>query len=157
MNEQTDTPETAELLTKIFDDDGELCERNAPEKWVTFARNLERERNELRRKSEAQKERIRYLEGATNHATGTPLSIAIKERNELRAEVEKLKDERENWRVSSVCRELRAELETLKADKTRLDWLMNGGLYQLPNDNHGMGDEYELSREAIDSAMKGDA
>ena len=31
-----------------------------------------------------QTERIRYLEGATNHASGTPLSRALKERDETR-------------------------------------------------------------------------
>jgi hypothetical protein len=31
-----------------------------------------------------QTERIRYLEGATNHACGTPLSVALKERDEAR-------------------------------------------------------------------------
>lgn len=36
------------------------------------------------------------------------------ERDALRAEAEQLKSERENWRVSSVCRELRAEVERLR-------------------------------------------
>jgi hypothetical protein len=59
---------------------------------------LEQERNEARidaQKSKAYKrvlketnlrqtERIRYLEGATNHACGTPLSVALKERDEAR-------------------------------------------------------------------------
>lgn len=31
-----------------------------------------------------QTERIRYLEGATNHACGTPLSVALRERDEAR-------------------------------------------------------------------------
>jgi hypothetical protein len=57
---------------------------------------LERERDEARidaKKSKAYKrvlketnlrqtERIRYLEGATNHASGTPLSVALRERDE---------------------------------------------------------------------------
>jgi hypothetical protein len=61
---------------------------------------LERERDEARidaQKSKAYKrvlketnlrqtERIRYLEGATNHACGTPLSVALRERDEAQAE-----------------------------------------------------------------------
>ena len=66
---------------------------------------VERERDEARddaQKSKAYKrvlketnlrqtERIRYLEGATNHACGTPLSVALKERDEAREEVKLLK------------------------------------------------------------------
>jgi hypothetical protein len=63
---------------------------------------LERERDEARidaKKSKAYKrvlketnlrqtERIRYLEGATNHASGTPLSVALRERDEAREDLE---------------------------------------------------------------------
>ena len=66
-----------------------------PTEW---AQQLERERDEARidaQKSKAYKrvlketnlrqtERIRYLEGATNHACGTPLSVALRERDEAR-------------------------------------------------------------------------
>jgi hypothetical protein len=66
--------------------------------------NALKERNEARidaQKSKAYKrvlketnlrqtERIRYLEGATNHACGTPLSVALRERDEAREEVNKL-------------------------------------------------------------------
>lgn len=38
------------------------------------------------------------------------------ERDALRAEVAKLKAERENWRASSVCRELRAQLDAAQAE-----------------------------------------
>ena len=64
---------------------------------------LERERDEARidaQKSKAYKrvlketnlrqtERIRYLEGATNHASGTPLSVALRERDEANEELHK--------------------------------------------------------------------
>jgi alkylated DNA nucleotide flippase Atl1 len=53
-----------------------------------FARKLEREltavteqRDKAWQKIENQAERITYLEGATNHATGTPLSKAIEQRD----------------------------------------------------------------------------
>ena len=46
-----------------------------------------RERDEAREKIERQADRIRYLEGATNHAKGTPLSVAVRERDEAREEL----------------------------------------------------------------------
>jgi len=72
------TPETdAEAITPSgFEDDDVSAE---------FARKLERERDEAREKIKRQTDRIRYLEGATNYAKGTPLSIALKERDEARA------------------------------------------------------------------------
>ena len=45
-----------------------------------------RERDEAREKIKRQAERICQLEGATNHAGGTPLSIALRERDEAKAE-----------------------------------------------------------------------
>jgi len=39
-----------------------------------------------------QTERIRYLEGATNHACGTPLSVALRERDKARAALMKIED-----------------------------------------------------------------
>jgi rubredoxin len=52
--------------------------------------NLNNEVARLREKVERQAERIRYLEGATNHACGTPLSRANNEVARLRKYVEKL-------------------------------------------------------------------
>ena len=48
------------------------------------SRRLERQRDEAQEKIERQADRIRYLEGATNHAKGTPLSVALRERDEAR-------------------------------------------------------------------------
>jgi uncharacterized protein (DUF3084 family) len=42
------------------------------------------------KKIENQSERIRYLEGATNHATGTPLSKAIEQRDRLAEALNKI-------------------------------------------------------------------
>jgi hypothetical protein len=89
----SDTPETDDLARG---------NHVVPTEW---AQQLERERDEARedaQKSKAYKrvlketnlrqtERIRYLEGATNHASGTPLSRALKERDEAREEVRLLK------------------------------------------------------------------
>jgi uncharacterized small protein (DUF1192 family) len=64
------------------------------------------------------------------------------ERDALTSEVERLKAERENWRVSSVCRELSTEVERLKADNARLEYIIIGT---------------GITREIIDRQMKGDA
>jgi hypothetical protein len=87
----SDTPETDHLENEL----GSAAKFSHPIIW-RHARQLEIERDEARidaQKSKAYKrvlketnlrktERIRYLEGATNHASGTPLSIALKERDE---------------------------------------------------------------------------
>jgi hypothetical protein len=57
------------------------------------ARTLERELAAAQAKIANQSDRLRYLEGATNHATGTPLSQA------------------------------HAKIAELEQDKARLDWL----------------------------------
>lgn len=54
--------------------------------------DLERELAEAREKIKRQAERICQLEGATNHAGGTPLSIALRERDEARADAARLAD-----------------------------------------------------------------
>lgn len=105
----TDTPETDHLENNL----GGAAEMSHPALWA-FARTLERERNKLAKdrdewkevaegrllnaikKIDAQAERIRYLEGATNHATGTPLSKAIKQRNRLAETLQ-------YWRDISEC------------------------------------------------------
>ena len=56
-----------------------------------FARKLERERDEAQEKINRQANRILYLEGATNHACGTPLSVALRERDEAREEIKEWK------------------------------------------------------------------
>ena len=45
---------------------------------------LEQERDEAREKVEQQRKEIVRLNGATNHAGGTPLKIALRERDEAR-------------------------------------------------------------------------
>ena len=50
------------------------------------------QRDEARQKIENQAERITYLEGATNHANGTPLTKAIEQRNRLAEALQKLAD-----------------------------------------------------------------
>ena len=121
-----------------------------PTEW---AQQLERERDEARidaQKSKAYKrvlketnlrqtERIRYLEGATNHACGTPLSVALRERDEAREafviatdqmviaqgkvrEANKERDEArtelEMWRDGNILHEIhRDELEKVERER----------------------------------------
>jgi len=70
----SDTPET----------DNERTLKLALEVFTQLANHLKQERDEAIRKIQRQAERIRQLEGATNHAGGTPLSIALRERDEAR-------------------------------------------------------------------------
>jgi hypothetical protein len=95
--------------------------------WPEFARKLERERDKARidaQKSKAYKrvlketnlrqtERIRYLEGATNHACGTPLSVALRERDEARDAIVGWENK---WKCA-VDMAARAELERDEALK----------------------------------------
>ena len=57
-----------------------------------FARKLERERDEAREHIERQRLEIVRLNGATNHAGGTPLKIALRERDEAREALMKIED-----------------------------------------------------------------
>ena len=106
------TPETDAFAIKFKT----LC---GEKYWVPvdIARKLERERDEAREstlridvlnfklrkelddaksKIKSQADRIRYLEGATNHAKGTPLSVALRERDEARQDLEHWKSE---WEI----------------------------------------------------------
>jgi len=51
--------------------------------YITQLKAVTEQRDRAWQKIENQAERITYLEGATNHATGTPLSKAIKQRDRL--------------------------------------------------------------------------
>jgi predicted nucleic acid-binding protein len=91
---------------KLTTEDTEDTERAAPETDAKVSghigfyscatvpaelcRRMERERDEARAKVERQAERIRKLEGATNHACGTPLTRALRERDEAREQVAEL-------------------------------------------------------------------
>ena len=75
------TPETNALTSVGLENADREC---VP---AEFARKLECERNDAREKIERQANRIRYLEGATNYAKGTPLSIALRERDEALSQI----------------------------------------------------------------------
>ena len=50
---------------------------------------LRKELDDAKSKIKSQADRIRYLEGATNHAKGTPLSVALRERDEANEDLHK--------------------------------------------------------------------
>jgi chromosome segregation ATPase len=58
---------------------------------------LQRELAEAKNKIERQGARIKYLEGATNHATGTPLTKALEQLDEMRID-------RDEWKAVSEGR-----------------------------------------------------
>ena len=87
------------------------------QKWADYyIAELTRLRAEVERlttKIGNQADRIRYLEGATNHATGTPLSQAIARAEKAEAELAEAKVERETIAQSSL-RSLEAYIDKLK-------------------------------------------
>jgi len=89
-----------------------------PTEW---AQQLERERDEALEKIKRQANRIRYLEGATNHACGTPLSVALRERDEARAGREDykqlaIKHAQERDEAVKEVKLLKAILDLIKKD-----------------------------------------
>lgn len=139
---------------------------NAMRENLKVVDRIAKERDELRQWKEEQmliesewdaQEIARMLGGALGQSCHkvimNEVPRIIAERDALRAEVNQLKAERDNWRVSSVCRELNAELERLKADKARMDWLA-----ALDCDSplwDALSDTTKL-RSTIDAAMKGE-
>lgn len=93
MEEQTET----ELFAVKFKT---LC---GEKHWIPFdlCKKIEKQRNDAIKTIERQAERIRYLEGATNHATGTPLSTAIKERDNALSQLTGLENEKNEIKKSS--------------------------------------------------------
>ena len=91
-----------------------------------------KERDEARKYIERQRLEIVRLNGATNHAGGTPLKIAWRERDELAAMCGRYKQERDELRekydnlatehmlvVNKLCKErdeARAEIQRLRLD-----------------------------------------
>lgn len=97
------------------------------------ASQLQVQLGEAKAKIERQAERIRYLEGATNHACGTPLSIA--------------KEEIRNWETKWKCAvEMAAKAEN-ERDEIRSDLEFRRELYKLQEDR------MESLREQLDAAI----
>jgi len=87
---------------------------------LDFCRKLERERDKAREKIERQAQRIRELEGATNHACGTPLAIALRERDEARNKMADALQE-VDLRTLDYLRLREAIIETLEENRHLAD------------------------------------
>lgn len=87
-------------------------EGNAIREWT--CRKLERERDEAREKVEQQRKEIVRLNGATNHAGGTPLKIALRERDEARENMDqemKFHHRTHSELVQTQCKLLNMEMK----------------------------------------------
>jgi hypothetical protein len=134
-----------------------------PTEW---AQRLERERDEAKidaQKSKAYKrvlketnlrqtERIRYLEGATNHAEGTPLSIALKERDEAVNELHDIRlnlgaDAEGYTLVHAVCVLQQERDEAREALMKIEDLFIDGTDIYADREKMGM-----IAREALEDA-----
>ena len=101
-------------------------------------------------KIDNQAERIRYLEGATNHATGTPLSQAIARAERAEAELAEQK-----YIKRSAVKRANELTEELATERARLDWLEdNAGDIQRYNSSRYIWSANQNLRAAIDAAMK---
>jgi predicted RNase H-like nuclease (RuvC/YqgF family) len=78
---------------------------------------LQRELAEAKNKIERQGARIKYLEGATNHATGTPLTKALEQLDEMRIDRDEWKAVSEGRLLGSIDKV--AQLERELADMTK--------------------------------------
>jgi hypothetical protein len=87
----------------------------AAERMRDHAKRLEQERNEVIKKIQRQAERIRQLEGATNHAGGTPLSIALRERDEAKVDAARIADKLSGLELRSTEELARLEQERNEA------------------------------------------
>jgi signal recognition particle GTPase len=92
------TPEHAAARTAIFNAMEKAVEAYSSEDAMSKAseilaakvRTLERELAAEKARAESQAERIRYMEGATSHAGGTPLSLALARAEKAEAEAHEL-------------------------------------------------------------------
>ena len=86
-----------------------------------------------------QTERIRYLEGATNHACGTPLSVALRERDEAREKAERYR--------------LEANAIMMQRDEAREEANKLSGAYEDATNYYAriiqLKEEFDEAREAL--------
>ena len=87
--------------------------------WPEFARKLERDRDEAREHIERQRLEIVRLNGATNHAGGTPLKIALRERDEWAAMCGQYKQERDEAITRRMETIMQCELYEQERDEAR--------------------------------------
>lgn len=149
-----DMPETDALLKSYGDDNGGLVPQS-------FARKLERERDEARMEIvnvagklagerdalRAEVERLETLYEAMKREKNDYQA----QRDNIRLEADQLSTELHLERFS--LKEMNAEVERLKADKARLDWLESNS-HEWDILLNGKTVANSLIREAIDAAMK---
>jgi hypothetical protein len=87
---------------------------------INHYERLLRERDEAREKVEQQRKEIVRLNGATNHAGGTPLKIALRERDEAMAEIQRLRldAQREAEQHDRMVKELEGLYDQLAKTKS---------------------------------------
>jgi len=100
-----ETPRTNAVLAEILGEDGELCDGNAPMKIVRLCKTLERELD---------------AEIAKNDGWKIICDDLDKKLNDANERIAELESQRENWRMSSVCREKDAQIAALRAAAERM-------------------------------------
>jgi hypothetical protein len=92
---------------------------------------FEHERDEALEKIKQQKLEIVRLNGATNHAGGTPLKIALREREEAREELENVKLQLRLWEDGNIiCEETLGEIRLLE-EQIKQALLERNKLYKI--------------------------
>ena len=89
------------------------------DKLLEHSRQLERELAEAKDKIGSQVARIKYLEGATNHATGTPLTKALKQLDEMKIDRDEWKAVSEGRLLGSIDKVAQLERELAEAREQR--------------------------------------
>jgi chromosome segregation ATPase len=113
--------EAAKSAINALQSDLKRANKAIEESITTFAalreRNeqLERELAEAKDKIQSQVARIKYLEGATNHATGTPLTKALKQLAEIKIDRDEWKAVSEGRLLDSIDKVAQLELELAEA------------------------------------------
>ena len=118
--------------------------RNSSEAFSALAWKLEGERNEARKRIERQRFEIVRLNGATNHAGGTPLSVALRERDEAREKAERYR--------------LEANAIMMQRDEAREEANKLSGAYEDATNYYAriieLKEELNEARENLDQEIK---
>ena len=142
------------LRTRYWSDRAEDAEEHLA-KESKGTRVLFDKLQEAEEKIENQAKRIKYLEGATNHASGTPLSKAEERIKELEMQLADAKVKHAGVCGTSCAQAdaieaLEAQLAEAKKDSERLDWVLN--LYDKQGQIDGLDFGEVMDRAAIDAA-----
>ena len=152
---------------KNWHDENEKMEDGIAVKVQATIDGLRAEVERLKAKISNQAYRIRCLEGATNHATGTPLSQANARAERAEAELDGIRalaDRRnKRYHVEDTTHQLVAALDQaldiaqaeLATERARLDWLEeNAGDIHRYNSSKYLWFAHQNLRAAIHTAMK---